>query len=339
MPPPERTSHPPPTPRIERRGGRQAPELKPPHPTPTANEPQRVGEGARGGEPEVLPHAINRGGQIRTAGHRVPNAVLYQAELRPAGTVRGYRMTTLGDRERGSFPGRAGGPSPASPRLCDGRDGGDAVGGQRDGVEGDPRDRPVVAPADPGALDGSGRRPRARARRDRRRRGCECGRGELPYLAVFGICGLAFVQWFYFLAIHRLAIGIALLDPVPGAAPRGALGALRLPRAGAAADLGRARIRAHRAGADRRRAPRRRALDGRDRLLAGGRRHLRAVPPARRARARRPRPGLAARLGLRVRGALLGGGRALVELPVRPGRARTCRSSGISRAATCRSGR
>ncbi len=36
-------------------------------------------------------------------------------------------------------------------------------------------------------------------------------RRELPFLAVFGICGLAFVQWFYFLAIHRLAIGIALL--------------------------------------------------------------------------------------------------------------------------------
>ena len=34
---------------------------------------------------------------------------------------------------------------------------------------------------------------------------------ELPFLAVFGIGGLAFVQWFYFLAIHRLAIGIALL--------------------------------------------------------------------------------------------------------------------------------
>jgi drug/metabolite transporter (DMT)-like permease len=34
---------------------------------------------------------------------------------------------------------------------------------------------------------------------------------ELPFLAVFGIAGLAFVQWFYFLAIHRLAIGIALL--------------------------------------------------------------------------------------------------------------------------------
>ena len=34
---------------------------------------------------------------------------------------------------------------------------------------------------------------------------------ELPFLLVFGVCGLAFVQWFYFLAIHRLAIGIALL--------------------------------------------------------------------------------------------------------------------------------
>jgi drug/metabolite transporter (DMT)-like permease len=36
-------------------------------------------------------------------------------------------------------------------------------------------------------------------------------RRELPYLLVFGIGGLAFVQWFYFLAIDRLAIGIALL--------------------------------------------------------------------------------------------------------------------------------
>jgi drug/metabolite transporter (DMT)-like permease len=36
-------------------------------------------------------------------------------------------------------------------------------------------------------------------------------RRELPLLAVFGIGGLAFVQWFYFLSIHRLAIGIALL--------------------------------------------------------------------------------------------------------------------------------
>jgi len=36
-------------------------------------------------------------------------------------------------------------------------------------------------------------------------------RRELPFLAVFGICGLAFVQWLYFLSIHRLAVGIALL--------------------------------------------------------------------------------------------------------------------------------
>src|SRR3954462_11405120 len=36
-------------------------------------------------------------------------------------------------------------------------------------------------------------------------------RRELPRLAVFGCIGVAFVQLFYFLAIHRLAIAIALL--------------------------------------------------------------------------------------------------------------------------------
>src|SRR5207248_1266319 len=36
-------------------------------------------------------------------------------------------------------------------------------------------------------------------------------RHELPRLAIFGVCGVAFVQLFYFLAIHRLDIGIALL--------------------------------------------------------------------------------------------------------------------------------
>ncbi len=34
---------------------------------------------------------------------------------------------------------------------------------------------------------------------------------ELPFLALFGIAGLAFVQWFFFLSIHRLDIGVALL--------------------------------------------------------------------------------------------------------------------------------
>jgi drug/metabolite transporter (DMT)-like permease len=35
--------------------------------------------------------------------------------------------------------------------------------------------------------------------------------GELPFLVVFGVAGLAFVAWFYFVAIERLEIGIALL--------------------------------------------------------------------------------------------------------------------------------
>jgi drug/metabolite transporter (DMT)-like permease len=37
------------------------------------------------------------------------------------------------------------------------------------------------------------------------------GLRELGFLVVFGITGLAFVQWFYFLSIHRLPVGIALL--------------------------------------------------------------------------------------------------------------------------------
>jgi drug/metabolite transporter (DMT)-like permease len=36
-------------------------------------------------------------------------------------------------------------------------------------------------------------------------------RRELPFLLVFGVTGVAFVQWFYFLSIHRLPVGIALL--------------------------------------------------------------------------------------------------------------------------------
>jgi drug/metabolite transporter (DMT)-like permease len=36
-------------------------------------------------------------------------------------------------------------------------------------------------------------------------------RGELPMLLIFGVLGLAFVQWFYFEAISRLDIGVALL--------------------------------------------------------------------------------------------------------------------------------
>jgi drug/metabolite transporter (DMT)-like permease len=36
-------------------------------------------------------------------------------------------------------------------------------------------------------------------------------RRELPLLALFGVAGLAFVQWFYFVAIHRMELGVALL--------------------------------------------------------------------------------------------------------------------------------
>jgi drug/metabolite transporter (DMT)-like permease len=36
-------------------------------------------------------------------------------------------------------------------------------------------------------------------------------RGELPFLVLFGVCGVALVQLFYFLAIRRLPVGIALL--------------------------------------------------------------------------------------------------------------------------------
>jgi drug/metabolite transporter (DMT)-like permease len=36
-------------------------------------------------------------------------------------------------------------------------------------------------------------------------------RRELPFLIAFGVTGVAFVQWFYFLSIHRLPVGIALL--------------------------------------------------------------------------------------------------------------------------------
>ena len=44
-----------------------------------------------------------------------------------------------------------------------------------------------------------------------RRESLRLTRRELPYLVVFGIAGVAFVQWLYFVSIGRLPIGIALL--------------------------------------------------------------------------------------------------------------------------------
>ena len=84
------------------------------------------------------------------------------------------------------------------------------MGGERDGVEGDPRVGGLGDPLDAGALGRRARRAPARAAPADPSR-LRVRRRDLPFLALFGICGLAFVQWFYFLAIHRLAIGIALL--------------------------------------------------------------------------------------------------------------------------------
>jgi len=44
-----------------------------------------------------------------------------------------------------------------------------------------------------------------------RRESLRLRRRELPYLIVFGIAGVALVQWLYFVSIGRLPIGIALL--------------------------------------------------------------------------------------------------------------------------------
>jgi drug/metabolite transporter (DMT)-like permease len=37
------------------------------------------------------------------------------------------------------------------------------------------------------------------------------GRRELVFLAVYGVCGIAMVQWLYFVAIARMPVGVALL--------------------------------------------------------------------------------------------------------------------------------
>ena len=44
-----------------------------------------------------------------------------------------------------------------------------------------------------------------------RRESLRLTRRELPYLVVFGVAGVALVQWLYFVSIKRLPIGIALL--------------------------------------------------------------------------------------------------------------------------------
>jgi drug/metabolite transporter (DMT)-like permease len=48
------------------------------------------------------------------------------------------------------------------------------------------------------------------------RRRLRVGRRELLFLALFGITGVAFVQWLYFVAIEHLPVGIALLIQFTG---------------------------------------------------------------------------------------------------------------------------
>ena len=153
-----------------------------------------------------------------------------------------------------------------------------------------------------------------------RRESLRLTRRELPYLVVFGIAGVALVQWLYFVSIERLPIGIALLieylapiliaiwawavfkEPIR----RRIWVALGLALAGLSLVVEvwsgpLARRARRRRGARRRGRLRRLRADGR----AGG-------EPA--------RPGLAHLLRLPLRRALLGGRAAALALPGRPAR-------------------
>ncbi len=147
-----------------------------------------------------------------------------------------------------------------------------------------------------------------------RRESLRLTRREVPYLIVFGIAGVALVQWLYFVSIGRLPIGIALLieyiapilialwawsvfkEPIRRRIWVALVLAVRRPRRGGRglerADAGRAR---------------------RD-CGALGRRRLRGLRADGRARRQVARPRLADRLRLPLRGALLGGGAADLAL-------------------------
>ena len=83
-------------------------------------------------------------------------------------------------------------------------------------------------------------------------------RKELPFLLLFGVIGLAFVQLFYFVAIHRLEIGVALLIQYIAPVLIALYAQARPQGARAAAGVGRADPGARRAVARRRPLERRR---------------------------------------------------------------------------------
>ena len=187
------------------------------------------------------------------------------------------------------------------------------VGGQRHRVEGDPRLRALVAPADRGAL-----RPArslgllVAAPRRRPRAGCGCARDELPFLAVFGVVR-ARVRAAGSTSSRSTGSrsGSRSLIQYLGAAARRALGALRAPRAGAAAGLGsRSALALGGLALDRPTCAGGTLSTAGLALRASRRRPPTCSTSSRRARGRPARPGLAARLRLRLRGALLRGDRS-----------------------------
>ena len=90
-------------------------------------------------------------------------------------------------------------------------------------------------------------------------------RGELPFLLLFGVAGLAFVQLLYFVAIHRLEIGVALLIQYVAPVLIALWARLVLQGAGQTTDLGGADPLARRALVRRRPLERRRARRARSR--------------------------------------------------------------------------
>ena len=139
-------------------------------------------------------------------------------------------------------------------------------------------------------------------------------RGELPFLLLFGVAGLAFVQLLYFVAIHRLEIGIALL--IQYVAPvLIALWARLVLGAGQTAGLGGADPRARRALVRRRPLERRRARRARSPGGAGVGSRVRPLHPPGGKRRHPTRSGLAARAGLHLRRPLLGRRSTVVVVP------------------------
>ena len=130
-----------------------------------------------------------------------------------------------------------------------------------------------------------GRADRARPDHPRhtRPKPCATNRRELLYLAAFGVFGVALVQLFYFLAIHRLEIGVALLIQYLGPLFVALFAFFVLKEHVRRTDLDRAGARARRADARRRPVARRVARRARRAVLALLRGDIRRVLAAGRA--------------------------------------------------------